>query len=66
MSRKRCACHSSDLYATLVECPQCHHWSLDRQGDWAACERRRCGYEALSFAAAVELKFGEQLGWDEI
>lgn len=42
MSRKRCRCHPRDAYATCVECPQCHHWSLD---PWVnMCERRRCAY----------------------
>lgn len=43
--RQRCACHPEDMYRGLVECPRCHHWSLDTWGEWAACERRRCGYE---------------------
>ena len=40
--RKRCRCHPSEVYASNVECPKCHHWSLD---PWVnMCERRKCGY----------------------
>jgi hypothetical protein len=53
MSRKRCKCHSSDLYATLIECPRCRHWSYDR---WAgSCERRKCGYEVPARTTVTEV-----------
>lgn len=37
-----CRCHSSALYAGLVDCPRCAHRSFDPWCD--ACERRKCGY----------------------
>jgi hypothetical protein len=43
--RKPCRCHSSELYLSLVECPACGHWSLDRLPGWEGCERRACGYQ---------------------
>lgn len=45
MPRKRCRCHPADMYAGLIECPKCHHWSYEPMGDYGACERRKCGYE---------------------
>jgi hypothetical protein len=44
---KPCRCHSSMLYLSLVECPACGHWSLDRLPGWEGCERRACGYQRV-------------------
>lgn len=41
----RCCCHSDLIYASLMKCPACGHWTLDRAGNWEGCERRACGYE---------------------
>lgn len=41
--RKPCRCHSSDLYAGLVECPWCRHRSFDLIA--GSCERKKCALE---------------------
>lgn len=47
MPSRRCRCHSDLIYASLVRCPKCNHWTLDRVGNWEGCERRACGYERV-------------------
>lgn len=49
---KPCRCHSSILYLSLVECPACGHWSLDRLPGWEGCERRACSYQRTFEEAA--------------
>lgn len=53
-----CRCHSSDLYASLYDCPSCGHHSLDIGKTWAGCERRRCGWQTESRRSYRKL-----MGW---
>lgn len=51
----RCPCHPVDVYGGLGRCPRCRHWTLDTWGEWAACERRRCGFETLAWQTQTTL-----------
>jgi hypothetical protein len=42
----RCKCHPVAFYGGCMACPRCRHWSFDPTA--GACERRKCGYEAVA------------------
>jgi hypothetical protein len=48
-----CSCHQDLIYASLRECPECGHKSLDICGSYAGCERKRCGWETTSWPESV-------------
>jgi len=50
--QRKCSCHSSDLYSTLIECPKCSHNSFDTIA--GSCERRKCGLEFVNWPSYNE------------